>query len=248
MENASIEKTHATSEKLINKINSRAGLEKLPTPIMGAAAETQFSPTEVTFELAKALRREKLIIVALGPLTNIAAFVRNYPDLVKNIDKVIAVAGQHPEQSFYTGDSAFFHLHDLNFQKDSLAFKIVLESGIPIVLTPFELAQKNRITENHLLEFIAGDEVESWLAQKSRPWLKFWKQVLKEDGFYPFDSMAIGYLTDRQRISCTERFAKVVERRSLFVKSRDTLEVFDMKNEARSIVYCGEIKERVPIL
>ena len=245
--NASIDMTHSVSETLVNMINTNRDSGKLPVPVMGAKDEAQFSPSKATFELSEALSNERLIIVALGPLTNIAALIKHHPDLTKNIEKIIAVAGQTPGQTFHTGNSSLMHLHDLNFQKDTLAFKMVLESGIPVVLTPFELARQNKITEKELLESSRGDEVESWLAEISRPWLNFWKKYLGEDGFYPFDSMAIGHLIEPENISCSQQFAKVIERRSIFVNSRDILEVSTIQKRSRPVVYCNRMNQRVPI-
>ena len=134
--------------------------------------------------LLMALRSRTL--VALGPLTNFATLVLLHPEKMSNVKQVIAIAGRRAESRpvFYPGDSRLFHLHDLNLQKDSTAFSVILESSIPIPLVPYEVASKVSITSKDLDQLSSGGSVSGWLASISRPWLRFWNSRLKSDGFF----------------------------------------------------------------
>jgi len=55
--------------------------------------------------LARALEAEPLTVLALGPLTNIAAVLARRPDLAGRIRRIVAVAGQRPGERFFPGAS-----------------------------------------------------------------------------------------------------------------------------------------------
>jgi pyrimidine-specific ribonucleoside hydrolase len=86
---------------------------------------------------------------------------------------------------------------------------LVLDSGIPLVLAPFELATKLTITRTDLEQLTQGDAIARWLRQKSEGWMSFWERDLHRQGFYPFDVLAIGYLTWPQHFHCTITHARI---------------------------------------
>jgi len=147
--------------------------------------------------LADALEKEPLTIVALGPLTNIASLLRVRPDLHRRVLSIIAIAGSSKgERRFFFNDSGLLHFHDLNFLKDPKAFESVIEADVPLVLMPFEAAQKVQILPEDLIALTNAGEIEAWLARSSKGWMNFWRSKLGEDGFYPFDSLAMGYVIE----------------------------------------------------
>jgi len=188
--------------------------------------------------LADALEKEPLMIVALGPLTNIASLLHTRPDLHRRVSSIIAIAGSSEgERRFYFRDSGLLHFHDLNFLKDPWAFESVIETDVPLVLMPFEAAQKVRILPEDLAALTNAGEVEAWLAESSLGWMNFWRSRLGEDGFYPFDSLAMGYVIDPIHFACEPAKARVNFRRGR-IKARDEL-IIDLDPETESrITYC----------
>jgi inosine-uridine nucleoside N-ribohydrolase len=175
------------------------------TPIYEGSHERgspEWKSTQASAAIASQLRREKLTMIAQGPLTNIATVIINYPDLVKNIDRIIMVAGKRPGDLFHPGQQWWFHFRDFNIRKDTPAAKIVLDSGIPLVLTPFELATKVTIMRSDLDKLASGDEAAQWLRQVSQPWMSFWEDRLHKQGFHPFDALAVGYVTMPHLFDC----------------------------------------------
>lgn len=73
--------------------------------------------------LAAASANRPLTILALGPLTNIAAFARCYPDRIGNVRRVIAVMGRRPGQVFKPTPESMV-LHDMNFERDPSAVRM----------------------------------------------------------------------------------------------------------------------------
>ena len=81
-----------------------------------------------------------------------------FSDCHSYIDRIIMVSGKRPGNLFHPGQQWWFHFRDFNIRKDTPAAKIVLDSGIPLVLTPFELATKVKITRSDLDKLGSGDK------------------------------------------------------------------------------------------
>ena len=161
--------------------------------------------------LRLALQRGLLDVVALGPLTNLAALLTREPALASRITRVIAVMGRrpghrfHPSESRATGAMLFGHgpiFRDLNAVLDTQAVSVILASGIPMVLIPYTAARQVSMTGSDLDRIARSGPAGRWAAERSRAWLEFWRDEAGLDGFYPFDLMAAAYLLDPSRFSC----------------------------------------------
>ena len=86
----------------------------------------KWKSTQASSAIAAALRQEKLTIIAQGPLTNVATVIVNHPDLVKNIDRIIMVAGKRPGDLFHLGQQWWFHFRDSRF-KDRLIDRLIYD-------------------------------------------------------------------------------------------------------------------------
>src|ERR1700738_426920 len=63
-------------------------------PYAGASSPAELGElTSASRALAAALRKEKLTILAIGPLTNVATVLKNNPELASRIERIVAVAG-----------------------------------------------------------------------------------------------------------------------------------------------------------
>jgi inosine-uridine nucleoside N-ribohydrolase len=200
--------------------------------------------TQGSMAIASMLRREKLTIIAQGPLTNIATVIINHPDLVKNIDRIVIVAGKQPGDLFHPGQQWWFHFRDFNIRKDTPAARIVLDSGIPLVLTPFELATNVTITRSDLDKLASGDKAARWLRQVSLPWMSFWEDHLHKPGFHPFDALAVGYVTMPELFNCKILSARIGF--SLFLEPLGLghdLEVLPAI-DGQQVYYCSDVDRR----
>jgi inosine-uridine nucleoside N-ribohydrolase len=204
----------------------------------------EWKSTQASEAIASALRREKLTIIAQGPLTNIATVIVNHPRLVKNIERIVMVAGKRPGDLFHPGQQWWLHFRDFNVCKDTLAAKIVLYSKVPLVLTPFELATKVTITRSNLEQLASGDEAAHWLRQASQSWMSFWEDNLHKRGFHPFDALAVGYVTMPDLFNCEILPARIGF--SLFLEpfgmGRDLEVAQDIKGP--QVYYCSDVDQR----
>jgi inosine-uridine nucleoside N-ribohydrolase len=161
--------------------------------------------------LRQALQRGMLTVVALGPLTNLAAVLASEPALASRITRVIAVMGRrpghrfHPSENRATGAMLFGHgpiFRDLNAVLDPQAVSVVLASGIPLVFIPYVAARKVLMTGSDLDHVARSGPAGQWVAEHSREWLAFWQSDVGLDGFYPFDLMAAAYVRDPSHFTC----------------------------------------------
>jgi len=103
------------------------------------------------YKLAK--ENAPVILLALGPLTNIAMAFDLYPDLKNYVSQIVAMGG-----AINTGNVTRFA--EFNFFFDPEAAEVVLRLGIPIHLAPWDPILATPITESELKETFKGREGE----------------------------------------------------------------------------------------
>lgn len=155
-----------------------------------------------TRALTAALKREPLVILVLGPATNVATVVRNQPALRARIVRIVAVAGRRPGQRFTTGTTNPRGHRDFNFEEDPEAFRELLASGIPLTLAPFEISSKVWLKTPELDAIARGDAKSEWIVAPARRWLAFWTRTFGVDGFNPFDTLAVARITSPALLTC----------------------------------------------
>lgn len=83
----------------------------------------------------------KTTIVGIGPLTDIALFIHQYPDDLDKIEELVLMGGA-------LGRGNFGVLSEFNFAADPEAAKIVFESGLKIRVAPMEVGRQAKIMPN----------------------------------------------------------------------------------------------------
>lgn len=149
--------------------------------------------------LAEALRKDKLIIMAIGPATNIGILLLKYPELASQIHEVVLVAGRRKSTDYFSIGNQGRRAPDLNFDLCNDSFRVMFESKISVVLCPFEISNKVWLTDKDLDNLAQGDAGNKWLADKSRNWIEQWKSQ-GETGFNPFDVLASHYIISPEDI------------------------------------------------
>ncbi|MBC7572561.1 MAG: nucleoside hydrolase [Spirosoma sp.] len=151
--------------------------------------------TDASIALANALKKEKLAILALGPVTNVATVVKNHPELASQIEEVIVCAGRTPGFPFRPGLEKVT-VGDYNFERDTLAFRTLFEAGVPVVLSGFECSSYLLLGKTDI-DFLekSTSEGDKWLYAQLRPWQERAKSLFGVEGFIPYDVTPLGYLT-----------------------------------------------------
>lgn len=161
--------------------------------------------------LIETLAGDRLTLLALGPLTNIAAALEARPDLQDHVRQIVAVMGRRPGHIFHPaegagGASLFGHgpvFRDFNVVQDPDALRVILDLDIPLVLVPYEAAREVEIDEEALHRIAESGAAGRWVSERAEPWLRYWQTDIGRDGFYPFDLMAALFIADPARFACS---------------------------------------------
>jgi len=121
-------------------IHGKNGLGNVELP----KAPRKVSEIPAPYAIYKLARENPgVTLVTLGPLTNIAMAINLYPELKKNVSKIVAMGG-----AVKMGNITQFA--EFNFYTDPEAAEFVLNAGIPIVLTPWDTVISVPLTEDEL--------------------------------------------------------------------------------------------------
>ncbi|GAB6189113.1 pyrimidine-specific ribonucleoside hydrolase RihA [Marinitoga arctica] len=182
-------------------IHGESGLEgaNLPSPTkkvenksyLEFLAETIYSnPNEIT-------------IVAVGPLTNIAKFALNYPDLIPLV-KELVIMGGGIKFGNVTPRAEF------NIYADPEAAQIVFNAGFNLTVFPLDVTHKAKIYINEIREM---QKFESEIVSKMGKLLEFFHQtyydVFKIEGAPLHDPCTIAYLINSDIFRYEKFYAQV---------------------------------------
>ncbi|MDA1073667.1 MAG: nucleoside hydrolase, partial [Proteobacteria bacterium] len=156
--------------------------------------------------IAASLRTAPATIAAIGPLTTLGLLAWHYPDLLKQVQSLIVVAGRSKDRVFYIGGQG--PVGDFNFENDPRSFDLTLNTSVPAVLAGFELTSQVCVTETDLDSIAAnGNHAAIYFHRNSLDWCRYWTDTFPADpGFHPWDSATIAwirhpeyFLTDQRR-------------------------------------------------
>jgi inosine-uridine nucleoside N-ribohydrolase len=210
--NADLDDTDAVTRELVQQ-SRRAGWADVPVYRGCASAlhTCMAGPDAARGALIQAAAAGAVTYLALGPLTNLAAALRQAPWLAQRIDRVVAVMGRRPGHRFHPAEGRsrrgvlFGHgpvLRDLNVELDPDAVAGVLRSGIRLDLVPYTAARQWPFTPADVASLATSGPAGAWVAERSMDWLAFWADDVGLDGFYPFDLMAARFLLAPGRFAC----------------------------------------------
>jgi inosine-uridine nucleoside N-ribohydrolase len=189
--NCEIDHTYPMAQEIVR----RAGRDDVPVHrgcdeiIAGTVSNA------ATEALTAAIGEAPLTILALGPLTTIAATLGARPDLIVCVEEIIFVGGRRPGLEFRATPEQPKPFRDLNFELDPAAAATLITLGAPMTFAGWEVASKMWVTPTDLDWLAAsGDDCAQWLAQSARKWQAEWQRVFSAPGFTPFDTLAVGWL------------------------------------------------------
>jgi inosine-uridine nucleoside N-ribohydrolase len=247
--NAPLETTDRTTRALMNQLGDD------DAPVFRGAGSAGRGLTVAARHLRAALAKGPLTIVALGPLTNVAAALRGQPGLQANVVRLVAVMGRRQGHLFHpveggTANSFLGHgpvFRDFNFAQDEQAIEDLLAMRLPILLVPYEAAREMQVTGAMLAGMTTRGGAARWVAARSRAWLGYWQKEIGVAGFYPFDLIAAAFAVRPSLLLCGSAKAWVgrdtgvlglLERRGLFVAPAGN------RDGARPVTYCPDLSDR----
>ena len=206
--NARLRRTTTVAQEMVQQFGGDAGITVADVH-RGARSRRDDSRTEATNALAAALRKQRLTYLALGPLTNLATFLKHEPQLASRIERVVLVGGRSPGTVFAFGPTGGLQIHDANVVKDPDAVRAVLAAKVPITLAPVEASSRLVLTKERRLELRDGSAAAQFLYRKTRLWLWFWTAVVQHPGGPMFDGLAVVGVARPDLIATEKRHAWV---------------------------------------
>lgn len=195
--NAPLETGYPIGREIVERFGPR-GL----AAYRGAASAAELGEeTEASRALAEALEQERLTVLALGPVTNVATVLERRPELAERIDRIVAVAGRRPGQRFVLGEGGT-PLMDFNFELDPEGFRLLLDSGVPITLAPFEIASKTPLPEADVERFAEVPELAEFYLEPLRDYVDWYDEAFGVRAIFPFDTLAVAAVTSPDGIQC----------------------------------------------
>ena len=83
--------------------------------------------------------RQKITLVAIGPLTNVALALKTDPRIKNNIERIVIMGG-----AYFTNEAEY------NFKRDHTAAEIVFQSGVPITAVGLDVTSPGKLREKDL--------------------------------------------------------------------------------------------------
>lgn len=141
-----------------------------------------------------------IYMVALGPQTNLAHLLIKHPDVISKIPQITFMGGSPFGNPNYADHVSF------NLSSDPDAFKVVLESGIPLVMCPSHMGRiKAHLQEDFVYNLANYGDVGKFLLKMYE---KYWepkypdKRITTNDTCCLF-SLVYPKLFSFKRIDCT---------------------------------------------
>lgn len=183
---------YAVTQKLLGWYNQTG--RRIPVYKGSDTAKDAGVENDATRAMAKALRAEKMPILAIGPVTNVATLVKNHPELIPQIEEVVVCAARTPGLPFKPGLGKL-SVGDYNFETDPESFRILFESGVKVVLSGYECSVYTFLGKTDIDFLNNKHTADKWVYDQLRPWQLFNQQLFGVDGFVPWDTTPLGYLT-----------------------------------------------------
>lgn len=172
-----------------------------------------------TRALYEALKKDKLTILALGPMTNVATLVKNHPDIIPQIERVVICAARTPDLPFNPGNGKL-NVFDYNYEFDTASMDVLLNSTIPLEFAGYEPSSYTHIGNIDLASLDRTNEADKWLFDVVQPWMELNEKYFGVRGFIPFDCSTLGVVTHPEYFTYYENIPIKVT-----YKKNDALEI-----------------------
>ncbi len=205
--NAPLAKTARIARGIVEQFGGPAGVSPARVFAGSPSRPDLGDATAATKALRAALEARPLTYLALAPLTNLATLLTLHPELARRVERIIFVGARTPGRRFTVGRWNPYEFTDGNYHKDNRAAGVVLRAGIPLTLTPVELALHLPLRPAEL-RWIGqeGGAAGQFLARQANLWMWLWRLGFLTGGGMIFDSFAVLAATHPHLLETERRF------------------------------------------
>lgn len=147
---------------------------------------------------------EEIILVAIGPLTNLAVAIIKDPTIIPKIKEIIFIGGM----ARVSDNSLDVPVIEYNVHCDPEAARLIFRSGIPIVMLGMDVTRRNAtyIDSKDLRKIKeAGAPVHLMAATL----LEIYWDYLQRDGSWMHDALALAFAIDRSLVKTKNLFVEI---------------------------------------
>ena len=127
-------------------------------------------------------------IIALGPLTNVALLMQDYPGIIDYIEEVIIMGGAVQTVGNITSHAEF------NFHNDPVAADQIISSGLHITLVDLKATHQVPFTRTHFSHFLHPNKAGNLVVDILRNWFK---NRPDQHTYHLHDPLAMAILIDK---------------------------------------------------
>ena len=150
---------------------------------------------------------DKVTVLALGPLTNIAQAFETTPALIDKIDMIYVMGGAVDVPGSAVSDTN--KSAEWNIYCDPYAARLVFESGAPVTLIALDASNDVPITMDFLTKLQAAAKTPS--AKLMATVLEGSTGFIQSGGYYFWDPLAAAVMADPTLVTLTKRSVDVVD-------------------------------------
>lgn len=171
---------------------------------------------------------EKIYLVPVGPLTNIAVSIIKEPKIKEKIEKIVLMGG-----AIY--DSNITPSAEFNIYVDPEAAKIVFNSGIPIVMVGLDVTNRALFTLEDIekIEKMNG-RVSSVVAPLLRFFLNANKEFFGFNGAPLHDALAVSYLIDESILELKDFYVDI-ETKGELTRGKTVVDVYGVTGKEKNV-------------
>jgi len=192
--NHSQKKTYAKAWELMAESESACG--RTARVYRGASKPGQSRETKASRFIRDAVLSYpgEITLIAIGPLTNLAAAIKSDPAVGSSIKRVVSMGGALNARLLGLPPGAF----DLNWGADQAATQLVIDSVPEFVMISTDLCMQTVFTKARYQKLASeAPFLREYLAGNIKSWLNFNRLFFhgpEGSGFYPWDTLAVEYV------------------------------------------------------
>ncbi len=148
---------------------------------------------------------DELIVVALGPLTNLAKAIRKDAAKMRRLRKIIVMGGAFEDYGNVTTTAEF------NIFVDPHAAHEVFQFGVPVHIFPLDATHQVVLTGERLRAEIEGQDnrVPHFLWDATQACMEFYREHVGFWGFHIHDALPIAVLTSPDYFESVDAYVQV---------------------------------------
>jgi len=156
----------------------------------------------VTFMAETLATTPGTLILATGPLTDVACLAYHFPATHAAIKEVAVIMGRAQNENFELNGAT--GLTDFNYARDPASVKYLLaDTHIPMAFMAFSLTSSSFLPKLRIDALKPNpSSAAQFFYRSSQVWIEYWDSLFGQTGFHPWDQNAVFYALNPAAFTC----------------------------------------------